>query len=55
MNDKLIRKVNEFQDYHYRSYTLHYQKYGIILNVYPKYLKNMPDILFHYYEYYTYI
>lgn len=47
--------IDEFQDYHYRLNTLHYQKYGITFNISSMYIINMPDILFHYYEYYTYI
>lgn len=55
MNDKLIRIIDEFQDYHYRLNTLHYYKYGITLNVSPNYIINMLEIHFYYYDYYTYI
>lgn len=55
MNDKLIRMINKFHRHHCESYTGYYRTYSIRFNVSPNYVKYMPDILFHYYEYYTYI
>lgn len=55
MNIKLIRKVGDFHEYHYRINDRYYYKYNIRFNMLNIYIKNMPDILFYYYEYYTYI